>query len=129
MSSADNVSNAELEILKVLWCREPQNASSIISQLQLEHDWHEKTIRTLLNRLVSKGVLSFERQGRAYLYSSRITQAEYQNHVSTKLVDKIFSGRISPLVAGFAQSGRLQDEDIESLKALIAQWEKGDDNV
>lgn len=126
-----DISNAELEVLKVLWQQSPLSAKAVVERLEGTHDWHEKTIRTLLNRLTKKGALHYQKDGRAYLYSPAIPQESYQQKASTTFINRLFSGRVSPLVAGFAKSNHLQQEDIDELKQLIEGWESqqlGDDH-
>ncbi|WP_448212730.1 BlaI/MecI/CopY family transcriptional regulator [Colwellia sp. MEBiC06753] len=122
-----DVSNAELEVLAVLWQQSPMSAQDIIEQLNQEREWHEKTVKTLLNRLVKKQAIGFEKQQRKYLYFPLIAQESYQEQASQSLIQRLFSGRISPLVAGFAKHNQLKKDDIESLKQLIEQWEQDND--
>ena len=122
-----DISNAEAEVLTVLWGHHPLSAGDIIEQLNQERPWHEKTVKTLLNRLVKKGAVGFEKDKRRYLYYPILEQTSYQQHASQSLIKRLFSGRVSPLVAGFAKHNNLQKEDIESLKQLISDWEQEND--
>lgn len=121
------ISNAELEVLGVLWQQSPLSANEIIEQLNETREWHEKTVKTLLNRLVKKEAIGFEKEQRRYLYYPLIEQENYQQQASQSLVQRLFSGRVSPLVAGFAKNNNLQKDDIESLKKLIDEWEQEND--
>lgn len=123
-----DISNAELEVLKVLWAESPLPANEIARRVQQAQDWHEKTVKTLLNRLAGKGAISFEKDGRAYLYSPVIEQANYQQKVSQNFVERLFAGRVSPLVAGFARQGKLSADDVDELKGLIKDWERQQEN-
>lgn len=122
-----DISNAEFEVLKVLWSKHPLSANDIIEQLNRNKEWHEKTVKTLLSRLVKKDAIGFDKQERKYLYFPLIEQESYQLKESESLIDRMFSGRISPLVAGFAKKNSLQKQDVEELKALIEQWEQDND--
>ncbi|WP_298445706.1 BlaI/MecI/CopY family transcriptional regulator [uncultured Ferrimonas sp.] len=121
------ISNSELEVLKVLWAQHPLSANQIIERLNRHQPWHQKTVKTLLNRLVSKQAIGFEKVQRMYLYSPLLEQESYQIKQSESLIARIFGGRISPLVSGFAKRNNLQKEDIDELKALIKQWEQDHD--
>lgn len=123
-----DVSQAELEVLKVLWQQAPATANQVVDALADASQWHEKTVKTLLNRLVAKGAVSFEKDGRAYLYSPVLQQADYQFKESQSFIQRVFSGRIAPLVAGFAQQDKLAKQDIAELKQLIARWEQENNN-
>lgn len=122
-----DISNAEFEVLKVLWSKHPLSANDIIEQLNQDKEWHEKTVKTLLSRLVKKAAVGFDKHERKYLYFPLIEQESYQLKESESLIDRMFSGRISPLVAGFAKKNSLQKQDVEELKALIEQWEQDND--
>ncbi len=118
------ISNAELSVMQVLWQRQPLTANEVVAALDNAKDWHEKTVKTLLNRLVSKGALGFDKDGRAYLYYPLIEQSHYQQQQSRSFVERLFAGRVAPLVAGFAAQKQLKDDDIAQLKQLIAAWEQ-----
>ncbi|PKM20512.1 MAG: transcriptional regulator [Gammaproteobacteria bacterium HGW-Gammaproteobacteria-15] len=118
------ISNAELSVMQVLWQRQPLSANDVVAALGNDKDWHEKTVKTLLNRLVSKGALGFDKDGRAYLYYPLIAEQDYQQQQSRSFVERIFAGRVAPLVAGFASQNKLNADDVQQLKQLIADWEQ-----
>lgn len=118
------ISQAELEVLKVLWAKSPQSANDVVAVLADASEWHEKTVKTLLNRLVAKAAVGFEKDGRAYLYYPLVLQADYQQKESQNFIQRVLSGRITPLVAGFAKQQKLHASDVAELKQLIAEWEK-----
>ncbi len=121
------ISKTEYEVLAALWQQYPANAMQIIEQLNKEKQWHEKTVKTLLGRMVKKGAISYEKQGRTYLYSPILELENYAVTESKSLIERLFSGRIAPLVAGFAKSEQLSKQDINELKAFISDWEKKND--
>lgn len=121
---AIDISNTELEVMQVIWEKEPCTASDVIQRLQQHKDWHEKTVKTLLNRLVAKGALSFVKQGRFYLYSTSIDRQVYQQQASGNFVQRLFSGRVAPLVASFARKNELSAADLAELKQLVAKLEQ-----
>ncbi|WP_445768492.1 BlaI/MecI/CopY family transcriptional regulator [Rheinheimera sp.] len=118
------ISNAELSVMQVLWQRQPLSANDVVTALGNDKDWHEKTVKTLLNRLVAKGALGFDKDGRAYLYYPLIAQQDYQLEQSRTFVERLFAGRVAPLVAGFASQNKLNADDVQQLKQLIADWEQ-----
>ncbi|WP_417703681.1 BlaI/MecI/CopY family transcriptional regulator [Rheinheimera aquimaris] len=121
------ISNAELKVMQILWQRQPLSANDVVAALADDKDWHEKTVKTLLNRLVSKGALGFDKDGRAYLYYPLIAEQDYQLQQSRSFVERLFAGRVAPLVAGFASQNKLNADDVEQLKQLIAEWEQKHD--
>lgn len=122
-----DISKAEFEVLEVLWQAYPAAASDIVSRLNEKKTWHEKTVKTLLNRLVKKQAVSFTKEQRRYLYSPLFAREDYTTEASQSLIERLFSGKVSPLVAGFAKNKSLQKEDVEALKSLIDQWENEHD--
>ncbi|WP_235839619.1 BlaI/MecI/CopY family transcriptional regulator [Cognaticolwellia mytili] len=122
-----DISKAEFEVLEVLWQTYPAAASDIVLRLNEKKTWHEKTVKTLLNRLVKKQAVSFIKEQRRYLYSPLFAREDYTTEASQSLIERLFSGKVSPLVAGFAKNKSLQKEDVEALKSLIDQWENEHD--
>jgi BlaI family penicillinase repressor len=118
------ISRTEFEVLEALWQQWPCAASDVIKRLNQDKSWHEKTVKTLLGRLVKKGAINFSKEGRLYLYSPLIGRDEYQIKESRNLLEKLFGGRLSPLVSSFARSDNLTKADVEELKQVIAKWEK-----
>lgn len=126
------ISNAEFEVLEALWQHYPASANDIIEKLNSNENsqnkqWHDKTVKTLLNRLVKKQAIGFEKQQRHYLYSPLLERETYTLKESKSLVERMFSGKLAPLVAGFAKQNDLNKDDITALKSLISDWEKNND--
>ncbi|WP_024592622.1 MULTISPECIES: BlaI/MecI/CopY family transcriptional regulator [unclassified Pseudoalteromonas] len=118
------LSKAEFDVLDALWINYPATASQIIERLSDDKQWHEKTIKTLLGRLVKKGALTFEKEGRQYIYMPCMERVDYTLKESQNFIERFFSGRIAPLVSGFAKSEQLSQQDINELKKVIDDWEK-----
>ncbi|KXI29181.1 BlaI/MecI/CopY family transcriptional regulator [Paraglaciecola hydrolytica] len=118
------ISKTEFEVMDALWQGYPASASDIIERLNQGKDWHEKTVKTLLSRLVTKQAIDYEKQQRSYLYFPLVEKSAYLANESTSIVSRLFAGRVAPLVAGFANSENLSRQDVNELKALIDQWEK-----
>lgn len=122
-----DISNSEFEVLQALWRVHPADAQTVVDELNKEKDWHEKTVKTLLGRMVKKGAISFEKNGRSYIYSPVLEIEAYQVQESESLIERLFNGRIAPLVTGFAKNKNLSKQDIDELKHLIDKWEKNND--
>ncbi len=118
------ISKTEFEVLEAIWQGHPATAQQIIERLNTKKSWHEKTVKTLLSRMVAKKAISFEKVQRTYLYSPLFERAEYTLKESKSLLARMFSGRLAPLVSNFVQSDELSKQDIDELKQLISQWEK-----
>jgi predicted transcriptional regulator len=117
------VSDAEAVVMEVLWQRHPLGADEVIAALGPNTDWAEPTIKTLLNRLLNKGVIQASRDGRRYLYSPVLTREAWVAQQSEGLLERVFGGRVAPLVTHFSERGKLSDTDIQDLKRLIGELE------
>ncbi len=119
-----SISEAESAVMEVIWRANPLGADEIVQALAIERNWAEPTIKSLINRLLKKGAISAEQAGRRYLYTPLLRRADWLNAQSTGLLDRLFGGRVAPLVAHFGEQGHLSASDIAELKALIAELEK-----
>ena len=122
-----DISKSEFDVLNVLWEQYPASANEIIQRLNQNKPWHEKTVKTLINRLVKKHVINFEKQQRSYLYFPLVERSTYIEKESKSFVSRLFGGKVAPLVAGFANSDSLSQEDVDELKSLIKKWEQDND--
>lgn len=120
-----NITNAESAIMEALWRAAPQTAEEIAASVGAEQGWSESTVKTLLNRLLGKGAIAAEKEGRRYLYGPAVTRAAYVNAESHSLLDRLFDGRLAPMVAHFSQEQSLSPEDIAELKRLVAELDDG----
>lgn len=116
-----SVSPSELEIMDVVWKRPGIGATEIADALEDRKDWNIRTIKTLLARLVEKGALETEQEGRRYLYRPLIAQKDYRKSAAGQFVDRVFGGRAAPLVAHLADARGLTDQDIEELEDLLRE--------
>ena len=118
------ISEAESRVMEVLWGRAPQGSEELADALRDETDWHENTVRTLLNRLIRKGAVRAEREGRRYLYAPVLTREQWQAHESRNLLDRVFGGRVAPLLVHFSRTERLSARDVAELRRLVESLEK-----
>lgn len=127
MKKLPKISEAELEIMKVLWSRSPQTANEVIEVLDETMNWNPKTIRTLINRLVQKEAVSYHQEkGRMYSYYPLVSQDLYLQ-VETKSLLKRFCGvAFKPLLVNFLKEEKLSSEDINELRQILD--EKNEEN-
>jgi BlaI family transcriptional regulator, penicillinase repressor len=118
------VSDAESAVMEVLWQQSPLAADEIVAALVSERDWQEPTVKTLINRLLKKGALSAEADGRRYLYTPILKRDVWLRSQSTSLLDRLFDGKVAPLVAHFSEHRKLTRDDIAELKRIVAKLEK-----
>ncbi|MCJ8272193.1 MAG: BlaI/MecI/CopY family transcriptional regulator [Psychrosphaera sp.] len=122
-----DISDSEYQVMEAIWQGHPCTATDVVSRLNESEQWHEKTVKTLIGRLVKKEALSFEKQGRQYVYSTTLKKSDYQIEKSQSFLSKMFDGKISPLVAAFANKDALDAKDISELKDIINNWEQDHD--
>ena len=120
-----SISHAESLVMEALWRKHPQSAEEIVAEVGPGRDWSEGTVKTLLNRLLSKQAISAEPHGRRYLYSPVTPRADYVQDESRGLLDRLFDGRLAPMVSHFAETNQLTAEDIADLKRLVAELDDG----
>lgn len=119
------ISEAEALVMEVLWRKSPIGADEVVTALSAHTDWAEPTIKTLLNRLLNKGALRAEKDGRRYLYSPVLARESWISQQSEGMLEKLFGGRVAPLVAHFSERGKLSAADIAELKRLIGELDDG----
>lgn len=117
------ISDAESAVMEILWARHPLGSDEVIAALAGTHDWHESTVKTLLGRLLRKGAIRTARDGRRYLYSPLLTREAWVSSESRGLLDRLFDGRVAPLVAHFSAHHKLTAEDIAALRKLIEEMD------
>ncbi|MBX3701260.1 MAG: BlaI/MecI/CopY family transcriptional regulator [Dokdonella sp.] len=119
------ISEAESIVMQALWQRAPQGADEVFAAVGPGQGWQEATVKTLLNRLLRKRAIAAERDGRRYLYRPLLARADYMHAESTSLLERLFDGRVSALVAHFSRSERLSKQEIDELRALIEEIDDG----
>ena len=119
----NTVSPAELRILEVLWEKSPQSTHEIVEKLAKIESWHSRTIKTLIARLVKKMFVGYEQEKNHYLYFPLIKKHEYQKKTAHNFIQRIFGGKISPIVSHFAKQGKISKEDIQELKRILDELE------
>lgn len=116
---AGRISDAELEVMKVLWeagCDLP--VTNIREKLQERKGWEPTTIKTLVSRLVGKGVIKQEKFG-VFYYTPLVTEKEYNEWVTNSLVDKVYDGSVKNLIAALVNSDGLTPEDLKELRDMF----------
>jgi BlaI family penicillinase repressor len=121
MKNLPHISDAEWEIMNLLWEKSPMAATDIIEKLPSSKNWNAKTVGTFLNRLVKKGALIYEHEGKRYLYSPKVTRNECVRAESKSFLQRVFSGKALPMLAHLAESTDLTKEDIENFKKILAK--------
>ncbi|OGV49454.1 MAG: transcriptional regulator [Lentisphaerae bacterium GWF2_52_8] len=120
MKEMPKISEAEWEVMTVLWKRQPMAAHEIIKELPAKK-WHPKTVKTLIARLVKKGAVSFKNEGRTYLYRPMIKEKDCVIDESQSFLNRLFGGALAPMVAQFVENKKLSEEEIRELERILRQ--------
>ena len=127
MNLAEKISNAELEVMKILWReRTSVSFSDIRLELQKVKGWEKSTINTLVRRLEEKGVISAEKHG-VKQYMPNISEEEYKMAEEKNLINKLYNGDAKNLVAALCTRGELTEADIDELKNYFRMGGNRDD--
>ena len=116
---ASKITDSELEVMKLLWrAKDALPVTDIREQLQGSKGWEPATIKTLISRLVSKGVVRQEKRN-VYYYSPVITEMEYRSWATKDLITRIYNGKASDLIASLVSSNGLTKDDIAELREMF----------
>ncbi len=120
MATIPRISETEWEIMRVVWARNPVTAAEIIDELsKSDPTWHPVTAKTLLNRLVKKGALGYDLDGRAYVYRALVRERDCVNAVSSSFLDRVFGGSLSTMVAHFVENRKLSPKQVKELRKML----------
>lgn len=124
MKHLPQISEAEYAVMKIVWKHAPISTNEITEQLLKTTTWSLKTIQTLIKRLVTKKALTYEKQGRVFVYTPLIRESEYMNQERNAFVNRYYDGDIAAMVSAFIRDDKLSATDIEQLRSLLDK--KGD---
>ena len=124
MKDIPKISESEWVVMKVIWNSNPITSNSIVDALFGSTDWKPKTIKTLLTRLVKKGVVGYEDRRREYHYYPLIEESVIVKKESQSFLKRVFGGALKPMIATMVESENLSKEEIEELKSLFENKEE-----
>lgn len=120
MKAIPQISEAELEVMKILWELKSCTSAQIIERLAEVSDWKPKTIHTLITRLVSKEAVSAVKiDGKSYLYSPNVSEEEYKSYANKSFLHKLYNGSLNLMLASFIKEQHLSKREIEELKKNV----------
>ncbi len=124
MARPPQISDAEWEVMNVLWEQSPLSGSDVADELCGRMKWQPKTVKTLLGRLVKKGALRYREEGNRYLYTPAFPRERYVAAESRSFVDRVFGGRTSPALVHMVETMDLSDDELRELRSIIDRKEK-----
>jgi len=119
MAKTPKISDAEWEVMTVLWGKSPLTANDVVDILSKKTHWQRETIRTLINRLVQKKALGFEKSGRRYHYYPLVEQAACIKAETRSLLKRFGGASVEPMLAAFFEEKRLSRDQIDRLRQIL----------
>ena len=119
-----NISEAELEVMQVLWHRGESTSLEIIDEVKKKKEWKSNTIKTLISRLVTKEFIDVIRENKSLLvYKSKVSEEDYKSKETSNFIEKLYNGSINNMLVAFAKSNKLSKKDVEDLMKLVEDEE------
>lgn len=115
------ISESEWLVMQVLWSRGPLTANEVVEELAGKAKWKPKTVKTLINRLLKKGVLRFQKEGRKYRYYSAVSESKCVRTETRSFLQRVYGGTTKPMLAAFLEDAELSPEDVAELKRILEQ--------
>ena len=128
MRKLPQISEAEFEVMKIVWKYAPINTNEITEKLIQTTDWSPKTIQTLIKRLVSKKALTYEKQSRVFVYTPLVKEDEYIRQESNTFLKRYYDGNITSMLTSYLEDDKLSETDIDTLRHLLSKNPKKGDN-
>ena len=124
MKPLPQISEAEFEVMKIIWKHAPISTNEITEKLTKTTKWSPKTIQTLIKRLVTKGALSYEKQSRVFVYTPLIEEKEYIGQESYSFLERYYDGDITAMLSAYIEDDKLSESEIDTLRSLLAKGSK-----
>lgn len=121
MHALPHISEAEFEVKKIVWKSAPINTNEITERLLKTTSWSAKTIQTLIKRLVTKGALTYEKQGRVFVYTPLVEENEYISQQSNSFIKRFYDGDISAMLSAYLENNQLSETELNHLRSLLSK--------
>lgn len=129
MSHLPQISEAEFEVMKIVWKHAPISTNEITDKLLQTTSWSPKTIQTLIKRLVTKGALTYEKQSRVFVYTPLVQENEYISQKSSSFLARFYDGNLTNMVSAYIEDDKLSETEIEQLRSILSRRaKKGEEN-
>ncbi len=121
MSTLPQISEAEFEVMKIVWKYAPISTNEITEKLLQTTNWSPKTIQTLIKRLVIKGALTYEKQSRMFVYTPVVKESEYIGQESNSFLNRYYDGDITAMVSAYIENDKLSESELDTLRTLLSR--------
>ena len=119
MKKTPRISDAEWQVMRVLWREHPLAATAVHDRLAAGSGWTARTVKTLIDRLYTKGALSRRKAGRAFEFSPKVAEADCVRAEGRSFLDRVYGGALRPMLTSFLEEETLSPEDIAALRAIL----------
>ena len=120
MKNIPQISEAEFEVMKIIWKYAPINTNEVTEKLTHTPNWNPKTIQTMLKRLVAKNALTYSKESRVFVYTPLISEAEYLRQKRTSFLDRYFQGNMTSMLSSYLEEETLSPKEPEELRKLLS---------
>ena len=114
-----HITDAEWEVMRVVWANTQVTSKEVISTMEEKLDWKQATTKTLLGRLVEKGALNTEQEGRKYIYSANIEEKEAIRSFTNHIFDRICRKKVGNVIESIIKDHTLSFDDIQRLEEIL----------
>ncbi|WP_394925415.1 BlaI/MecI/CopY family transcriptional regulator [uncultured Robinsoniella sp.] len=119
MKKLPQISEAEYEVMKIVWKYAPISTNEVTDKLTKTTTWSPKTIQTLLKRLVQKEALTYEKESRVFVYTPLVQEDEYLDHENDSFLKRFYNGNLTSMMTNFLEKDTLSDDEIRDLQMLL----------
>lgn len=124
MKALPQISEAEYEVMKVIWHMAPVSTTEVTARLTASTDWSPKTIQTMLKRLVQKGALTYEKNGRVFVYTPLVSETEYRTTKSKAFLNRFYDGKMAAMVSAYLDQEQISEQELDELRSLLQKREQ-----
>ncbi|CAH0343929.1 BlaI/MecI/CopY family transcriptional regulator [Bacillus sp. CECT 9360] len=121
MKKLPQISEAELEVMKIIWKHPNINTNQVIEKLSKSSTWSPKTIQTMLLRLIKKDALSHYKEGRVFVYTPNVAESDYVEIESRSFLNRFYNGALNSMVLNFLEKDQLSDDEINELYQILEE--------
>jgi len=119
MRNIPTISDAEYQVMKIIWANAPISTNEVVEKLEKATDWKPKTIQTLLSRLVKKEALNYEKDGRVFVYTPLVQESEIVERESNTFLNRFYDGTLNSMIVNYIEQDKLSEDDINELKNIL----------
>lgn len=120
MNSLPQISEAEFEVMKIVWKHAPVSTNEVTEKLTQTTNWSPKTIQTMLKRLAAKKAITYEKQGRVFVYTPLVLETEYIRQKSNSFLKRYYNGNLSSMIASYLEDDKLSKGELDALRQLLS---------